>query len=70
MLKMFKNAKIFENSGKILQTWKYFGKGQVCIEWTARKGPGSHHVNWNSIIYRKGVILKTEIKRPFLAVKF
>ena len=30
---------------------------------------GSHHVNWNSIIYRKGAIHKTEIERPFLATK-
>ena len=30
---------------------------------------GSHHVNWNSIIYRKGIIHRTEIERPFLAGK-
>ena len=28
---------------------------------------GSHHVNWNSIICRKGSIHRTEIERPFLA---
>ena len=30
---------------------------------------GSHHVNWNSIIYRKGTIHRTEIERPLLAGK-
>ena len=30
---------------------------------------GSRHVNWNSIIYRKGSIQRTEIGRPVLAVK-
>ena len=30
---------------------------------------GSHHINWNSIIYRKVAIHMTEIERPFLAVK-
>ena len=30
---------------------------------------GSHHVNSNSIIYRKRAIHKTEIEMPFLAVK-
>ena len=30
---------------------------------------GSHHVNWNSIIYRKGAIHRTEIERPLLAAK-
>ena len=31
---------------------------------------GSHHVNWNSIIYWKGAIHRTEIERPFLASKY
>ena len=30
---------------------------------------GSHHVNWSSIIYRRGAIHRTEIERPFLAGK-
>ena len=30
---------------------------------------GSHHVNRNSIIYRKGAIQRTEIARPFLVAK-
>ena len=30
---------------------------------------GNHHVNWNSIIYRKGAIYRTEIERLFLAAK-
>ena len=30
---------------------------------------GSHHVNRNSIIYRKGAIHRPKIKRPFLAAK-
>ena len=30
---------------------------------------GSHHVNWNSIICRKGVVHRTEIEKPFLAAK-
>ena len=30
---------------------------------------GSHHVNWNSIIYRKGAIHKSEIGRSLLAGK-
>ena len=29
----------------------------------------SHYVNWNSIIYRNGVIHRTEIKKPFLDTK-
>ena len=29
-----------------------------------------YHVNWTSIIYRKGAIQRTEIKRPFLAVYY
>ena len=28
---------------------------------------GSHHVNQNSITYRKGAVQRTEIERPFLA---
>ena len=30
---------------------------------------GSHHVNWNSIIYRKGAIHRTEIERLVLAAQ-
>ena len=30
---------------------------------------GDRHVNRNSITYRKGAIQRTEIERPFLAVK-
>ena len=30
---------------------------------------GSHHVNLNSIIYKKGSIQRTKIESPFLAVK-
>ena len=30
---------------------------------------GSHHVNWNGIIYRKAAIQRSEIERPFLAAK-
>ena len=30
---------------------------------------GSHYVNWNSIIYRKGAIHRTEIERLLLAAK-
>ena len=30
---------------------------------------GSHHVNLNSIIYRKAAIHITEIEKPFLATK-
>ena len=29
----------------------------------------SHHVNWNSIIYRKGALHRTEIDKPFLNAK-
>ena len=29
----------------------------------------SHHVNWNSIIYREGAIHKTETGRPFVAAQ-
>ena len=29
----------------------------------------SHHVNWNSIIYRKGAIHRTEKERPIIAAK-
>ena len=28
---------------------------------------GSHHVNWNKAIYRKGAVNKTETDRLFLA---
>ena len=27
------------------------------------------HVNWNSIVYRKGAVHRTEIERPFLAAQ-
>ena len=30
---------------------------------------GSHQANLNSIICRKGTVLRTEIERPFLAAK-
>ena len=30
---------------------------------------GRHHVNWNSIIYRKGAIHSTEKERPIIAAK-
>ena len=30
---------------------------------------GSHQVNWNSIVYRKGAVQWTEIEWPFLAAK-
>ena len=30
---------------------------------------GNHHVNWNTIIYRKGAIYRTEEEKPFLAAK-
>ena len=30
---------------------------------------GSHHVNWNGIIYSKGVVHRTETERQFLAAK-
>ena len=30
---------------------------------------GNHNVNWNSIIYRKRAIQRTEIERLFLAAK-
>ena len=30
---------------------------------------GGQHVNWNSIVYRKGAIHRTEIDRLFLAAK-
>ena len=29
----------------------------------------SDHINWNSIIYRKGVMYWNETERPFLSVK-
>ena len=34
-----------------------------------KNGGGSHHVNWNSIIYKKEAVHRTKIGRPFFAAK-
>ena len=33
------------------------------------KMEGSHHVNWNSTIYRKGAVHRIEREKPLLAAK-
>ena len=57
----------------LLQCFSFqFIKNNSAAMWIDRVGyrmEGSHYVNWNSIIYRKKAIHRTEIQRPFLAAK-
>ena len=57
----------------LLQCFSFqFIENNSAAMWIDRIGyrmEGSHYVNWNSIIYRKKAIYRTEIQRPFLAAK-